>query len=406
MERMEEEVPESSYRSYLHFISKSPWDYTGVNDQLEIDLNIVMQQEQKKNKTPTGYIIDESSHVKKGCHSAGVARQYAGSVGKVENCQVGVYACLCNGDRVSLLNERLFLPQSWIDDVQRCEQAEIPEDDRVYKTKPQLALEMIDKDIQRGVVFDWVGGDGLYGHNYELCKGLDQRHLLFVLDVHKDQHIYLEKPNLSIPSRNGNRGKHPTCLKADKNSLRADEYINTLKKSDWQKVKIRKTAKGWLRAWIHIKELWVWDGQEEIVRKRTLIIRKPIGKKNEIKYSLSNGVITDYSAKNFAYFQAGRYWVERSFDDAKNELGMSDYQVRKWLGWHHHHVMVMMAMLFLLRERIENEEKYPLMSVRDARLLLIEMIKEDQILLHKRWMQMNKRHQKRQADIDRFYNSS
>lgn len=406
MERMEEEVSDSDYRSYQHFISNSHWDCRGVTGQMAGDLSAVMKKEQQKQQTPTGYIVDESSHVKSGQHSVGVARQYAGSVGKVENCQVGVYASLCNGERVGLVNERLFLPQQWIDDPQRCDKAKIPQEARVYKTKPELALEMIDEDIQRGIVFDWIGGDGLYGHNYELGKGLDERHLLFVLDIHKDQQIYLEEPIIDIPSRNGNRGRQPTCLKVNINSLRVDVYIKSLNPGDWQKVKIRKTTKGWLKAWIHIKKVWVWDGKEEKARKRTLIIRKTVGKKNEIKYSLSNGSIDEYSVKEFAYFQTQRYWVERSFDDAKNELGLSDYQVRKWLGWHHHHALVMMAMLFLLRERVENEEKYPLMSVRDARLLLIEMIKQDQILLHKRWIQMKKRHVKRQTDIDRYYNSS
>ena len=151
-----------------------------------------------------------------------------------------------------------------------------------------------------------------------------------------------------------------------------------------------------------------WDKEESHARKRTLIIQKSIpkqGEKVEIKYSLSNGTIEKYTIKEFAYFQAQRYWIERDLQNGKSELGMSDYQVRKWIGWHHHHAIVFMAMLFMLQEQIDHECDYPLMSLRDARILITTLIAqtmlENEPNMKRQLQLMNKRHRKRKLNIDR-----
>ena len=119
-----------------------------------------------------GCTVDEKAHLKKGTKSVGVARQYAGTSGKVDNCQVAVYLSLTAGKYSSLTNFRLFLPQQWIDNPARCQKAGIPKSERVFKTKPQLALEMIREHLKHGVQFDYVNGDGLYGNGFEFSKGL------------------------------------------------------------------------------------------------------------------------------------------------------------------------------------------------------------------------------------------
>ena len=162
MERMEEEIPESEYRAYQHFISNSNWDCEGLKKAVALECSQVLSSQKQKNNKPTGYIVDESSHLKKGKESVGVGRQYAGVIGKVDNCQVGVYSSLVNEKYASIINERLFLPESWTKDSERCKKTGIPQKFQKYKTKPQLALEMIKQDIKRGVEFDWIGGDGLY----------------------------------------------------------------------------------------------------------------------------------------------------------------------------------------------------------------------------------------------------
>jgi len=403
MERMEEEVPDSEYRAYQQFISNSKWDYVGLIQQIGIETSELMKANKIKTGKPTGLIVDESSHLKKGTESVGVSRQYAGTIGKVDNCQVGVYCSMVNDTKATLVNQRLFLPSAWTSDLDRCKAAGIPKENVVFKTKPELALEMFDELIGQGIEFDWIGGDGLYGHNTALCQGLEQRNLFYVLDVHKDELIYLKEPIFSIPQKKEGRGRTPEKLRADQPTIRLDKYLKTLNESDWTTETIRKTAKGWLRLKVHKASIWTWDGKSDQARRQTLIITQTTDGKNETKFGFSNGGLDEYSHQQYAYFQAQRYWVERTFQDAKGELGLSDYQVRKWISWHHHHALVMLACLYLLKVKIENEPDYPLISVRDARILLIIKIFGTKMDYEKRLSQMNNRHLIRQADIDRRY---
>lgn len=399
MERIDELNDKENYHAYHHFISESKWSARDVLDNLAGQVSSYMLSKKKASGTPTGYIIDESSHLKKGNSSVGVCRQYAGVIGKVDNCQIGVYASLCNGTEATLINEKLFLPKAWTEDPKRCEKAGIPEDEAIHRTKPQLALEMIDHDISKGVKFDWVGGDGLYGHNTEFTKGLDERGLMYLLDVHKDERVFLSETAIQKPTRTGNRGRPSTKLQADAETIRLDEYVKGLTKQDWSKVKVRKMAKGWLVLNVHVCKVWHWDGEEEQARPRTLVITRSRDKQKRTKYSFSNAAIEDYTLKDFAYFQSQRYWVERCFDDTKNEIGLSDYQVRKWVGWHHHHALVMLAAFFLLQERANHKNNYPLMSTRDARILIIAQMFGTDDLYQKIWRQMVNRHKARYKDI-------
>jgi len=414
MERIEEQSRNVlPYHQYQHFLTNSPWSSELLQRKLSNDLSGLLEKEKEKTGKPTGLLLDESSHLKKGKSSVGVARQYAGIIGKVENCQVGVYSSLCNGSRASLLDERLFLPKEWIEDKQRRTEGGIPEE-MTYKTKPELGLEMVKSAQENGVLFDWVGGDGLYGNNYELAVGLESLEVLFVLDIHKDQSIYTVEPIIFLPERKSSKGRPPSRYKTTEQAQRVDKYAQSLKATDWKEITIRKTTKGWLKAWIHCVSVWVWNKKEEKARQRTLVIQRVIREDNQItqvKYSLSNGTLEEYSVEEFAFFQAQRYWVERTFDDAKNELGLSDYQVRKWNAWHHHHAIVMLAMLFMLKEQIDKEKKYPLMSIADARKivlkLIIETIYPSKSPIEMEIERMNKRHRKRKKSIDwHFKNDS
>ncbi len=403
MERMEEHVNGSGYRRYQHFLSNSTWDPVPVCAQVARDMSGVCEGLKRQTGLPTGLLVDESATVKKGKASVGVGRQYAGVVGNVENCQVGVYASLCHDSSATLVNKRLFLPEAWADDSARCETAGIPKDTRRHQTKPQLALEMIDELDNLGLQWDWIGGDGLYGHSYELTTGLDERDLLYVLDVQKDERIYEEEPQIAVPPRTHTQGRTPTKRQADRKPIRLDRYCAKLSADMWKLVKIRKGEKGWLKRRIHVATVWVWNEEEDRARRRTLVISKTSGRKPKTKYSVSNGTLEDYTIQEYAYVQAQRYWVERCFDDAKNELGLSDYQVRKWLGWHHHHALVIMASLFLVKERLSQQETTPLMSLRDARLLMIARLFGTAEDVKTCLTQMRIRHEKRQKSTDWWY---
>jgi hypothetical protein len=169
----------------------------------------------------------------------------------------------------------------------------------------------------------------------------------FVVDVDKDQMVYLTKPEIYIPADENKRGRKQIRPVTDTVPVQVQDYIKTLRNPDFQKVNIRKGTKGWLKANVHIVQVWVRGQEEKQARERTLMIRKSTERKDEIKYSLSNFTVKSKTAQEFAYMQAQRFWIERAFEDQKGELGMSDYQIRKYIAWYHHQALVMLALLFV-----------------------------------------------------------
>ncbi len=404
IERMNEELELSgdSYQRVQQFITNSTWSATNLISEIALNTSSYYASQDDYRRRDVGYIIDESAHIKKGKHSVGVARQYAGIRGKVENCQTGVYASLVWNSHSTLINERLFLPASWTSDSERCEKAGIPEDKRTFKTKLELAHEMVKADVEAGVEFGWVGGDGLYGHGLELGNLLDNMGLTFLLDVHCNQQIYPLKPQLGVPESTSRRGPKPTKRRADDDPIRVDRYAQQRPSYEWQTVTVRDGTKGPLTLSMHATRVWLWDGKSDAVTERVLVISRNQAD-NKIKYSLSNADYLATPIERFAYMQAQRYWVERAFQEAKSELGMSDYQVRKWDAWHHHMALVMLSLSFIVKERILYKDDCPLLSCRDIRLMIIAMLLNDPAAVDKRIAQLEVRHEQRRRDIDRYY---
>ncbi len=403
IERMVEEVSGSEYESLQHFISNSPWDSEGLMLELAKNVSRKLQPYGK-----IGCTVDEKAHLKKGTKSGGVARQYAGTAGKVDNCQVAVYLSLTAGKYSSLTNFRLFLPQQWIDDPRRCQKAGIPKHKMVFKTKPQLGLDMIREHLDHGVQFDYVNGDGLYGNGFEFSKGLQSLSVNYVLDIHRDQQIYMQEPVISVPiAEEGKGGRKPSLPKSDILPITVEHYANFLPKSQFKEIRIRPTTKGWLTALIHVAMVWVWDKQsgDGCAIKQTLVIRKPLDKKDKMKYSLSNIPVNEQSVEEFAFMQAQRFWIERCFRDDSHDLGMSDYQVRTYKGFLNHMTLTCVALEWVLTERLENADAIPLLSVNDIRILIASEIRSrfDYDCDEKRGEQLEKRHKQRQKDINRYY---
>lgn len=407
IERMNEELELSGagYQRIQHFITHSTWSAEDLISQIARNTSDLYASQINYQISNVGYLIDESSYIKKGTHSIGVARQYAGVSGKVENSQVGVYVSLAWNSHSTLINERLYLPKSWISDPKRCDKAGVPEEKRTFKTKLELALEMVKADMEAGVEFGWVGGDGLYGHGLELGNALDNMGLTFLLDVHCNQLVYPFKPHLSRGENTAERGTPPTKWRADTDPRRVDVYAKQRAAYEWQTVTVRHGTKGPLILSMHVAPVWLWDGESDTLIKRVLVISRNQAD-NKIKYSLSNADFLTTPTYRFAYMQAQRYWVERAFQEAKSELGMSDYQVRKWNAWHHHIALVMLSLAFLVKERIRYKEEYPLLSCRDIRLMIIALLLNDPSAVERRIAQLEIRHEQRRMDIDRYYRMS
>jgi SRSO17 transposase len=394
MERMAEVVPDSDEQSFQNFISNSPWSARAILNQIGIDADSLFGGD-----PDTCLIIDETSFIKKGVMSVGVARQWCGRLGKVDNCQVGVFAALACRSHVTLIDTRLYLPEVWINDPDRCGNAGIPEEFIVYQKKSEQALDMIKHARINGIHFNWVGVDGGYGKEPDFLRSLDSIDVIFMADIHKDQRIYLENPEPTIPEPKSNRGRKPTKLKARTDPIRVDKWAAQQPEDAYAVIPIRESTQGTLSAYILHQRVWVWDGEEEEAHCWHLIVRREIDSPEEIKYSLSN-VSEETSIERLAFMQGQRFWVERALQDGKSECGLGEYQVRGWNGWHHHMTLVMMAMLFMLKRRLSNKDEYPLLSCSDIQTLLKHFLPRRDVTVEEVLRQMEVRHRKRQSSID------
>lgn len=396
IERITEITNEDS-QSFNHFISDSPWCPQELMNKVSKNVNRDLGDPKLQ-----ALNIDESSTKKAGKSSVGVSRQYNGNEGKRENSQTGVFASLGRDNLVCLTQAKLFLPDEWIEDAQRCKKAGIPKNEIVKKSKVDIAIEIIRNLDEQGIEYGWVAGDSLYGNGYKFGKALEELGKKFVLDVRSNQYIYLEKPEIRVKKRR--KIKEETKEKRFEvvngvKPTRVDAYVQTIEKQEYTLVHWRKGTKGWLRAMFCRKEIWVWDESLEQPEKRILLIRHDENKK---KYSLTN-FTKETPIEELAFMQGQRYWIERSFQDNKNELGMTDYQVRKYLAWHHHMALVMMAMHFVIKKRIENEETIPLLVVRDIRLQLISILINGSVRIEKEIINMITRHTQRKKDSERYF---
>ena len=391
MERMAERNPKADYQALQQFMTDSPWSAREVMDHVAQDANALIGDAQG-----TVLIIDESGIVKKGKNSVGVARQWIGNVGKVENGQVAVYGALANGSNYCLEDSRLYLPEVWTSDKKRLDKAKVPEAERTFKTKETLALEIVAHARRLGLKFAWVDADAGYGKSLGFTLALEQAGETFVVDIHKDQSIYLEEPQVEVPAYSG-RGRKPEKPKANPKPLRVDDLVLVQPENAWEKIAVREGTKGMIEYEYIFSRVWVYSEEHGTIRQWHLIIRRDIETKSDYKYSFSNAP-ANTAKQLLAYIQAQRYWVERSFEEGKQNCGMADYQHRKWQSWHHHMALVMMALLFMMMEKIENQDKTPLLTGRDITELLTfylqEPLTEEQL-----FKQINARHARRRRDI-------
>jgi SRSO17 transposase len=351
MERFGEDLPGVQYEDLQHFLSDSPWDeralwrWTGLEAARLLDGGL-----------DNALLIDESAFAKKGEKSAGVGRQHNGRLGKVENSQVGVFSVLSRGKRAALTGGRLYLPEDWVKDPRRCKAAGIPKSEQKFRTKNELAWELIEQAEADGVAFGWLGMDAAYGRDQGLLLKIVALGKSFVADVDFDQQVWTECPPGPCRPRN---------LK-ESGTQRVDALWEQGKKSS-RSIQIRSGENGRVRVKFWARRVWIWPPTSEIPFELWLLVSE--ARDGKVKYSLCHS-LQDLGWEELAARQGQRYFVERAFEDGKSELGMADYQVRKWKGWHHHMALVGAAMVFALGERQRVGHASPLTSVRDV----VEMV--------------------------------
>lgn len=361
MVQFEKVVPKSNHQSLQHFASNSPWGDEPVLDDVSQSVSGHIGDEQHG-----GLHIDESGFPKQGDDSVGVSRQYCGRLGKVDNCQVGVFLGYTSNNYRMLLDKRLYLPEEWIQDKERRQKCGVPEN-IVFQTKAQLGLELIHKAVERDIPFGWIGMDSHYGQQPWLLDELESEKLLYIADIPCDSRVWLELPQTEIPLRNGDRGRKPTKLRAKEHPIEVQRVASQLEQNQWHRMYVRDTERGQL--WSLLAFLRVYPVRDELPGIQTwLILRKDEGEQ-KLKYQYSNAPL-DTSLERLAEMSHSRYWMERAIQDAKGEAGLDEYELRSWRGWHHHMTMTILAMLFLLELQIDWKPKAPELTLQDVREIL------------------------------------
>ncbi|MBW3545864.1 MAG: IS701 family transposase [Bacteroidetes bacterium] len=344
---------EFDHQSVNHLLSESPWNYTEVLEELSFKARELFREEQE-----VALLVDEVGFRKKGKHSACVGRQYLGCIGKHDNGQVAVVAGLSQGSHYCPIDVQLFMPKKWEDDHERRKKAKIPDYIR-HRTKPQMALQMILGLKGRGLDFDYLGFDSLYGSSFELIESLNSEGVLFIGDVKENIRVYLEEPVFAVPEKpEGSFGRKFKRPVASQPSCLLNQYMDTLTlKDDFEQIAFRDGTKQKIRAHFHQRQVWLCTNKQKgTLLKLKLIIRKnPDG---EVKYSFCN--MHQDSLQQIAVRQGQRVFVERIFEEGKNEIGMGDYQVRSWDGFHKHMTLCFLAFYYVALQKVRYEEDVPL----------------------------------------------
>ncbi len=357
-------------RDLQHFIGQSPWPIEPV----------VARHQQLIADTlgdPEGVvIIDESGVVKHGDASVGVAAQYCGAVGKVANCQVGVYLGYASPKGYTLADGRLFLPAAWFDAAHAAVRAQCGVPEAVtFQTKPELALSLLQAAVRRGhLPFRWVAVDALYGDAPAFLEGVAALGKWYFAEVACSTLVWLERPEVERPVWRGRGRKplRPRLVAGTPAPQRVDAVLAALPPQAWTRHVIKEGSKGPIsgdfaclrvtvvRAGLPGQTVW-------------LVLRRNVDDPTVVKFYLSNAPLTTPLA-TLVRMSGVRWAIESSFAESKGEVGLDHYETRSWLGWHHHMVLVLLAHHFLVRLRVQLGGVAPALTVEQVRLLLASVL--------------------------------
>lgn len=325
-----------------HFMSNSPWPSRAVIAGVQEELKQWGELSQG-----AMLLLDESADDKAGDYSVGAGRQYNGRRGKVDNCQVGVFLSLAKGTFWTWVEGEVFLPEHWFsaEYADHRRRAGIPPE-RTFMTKIELGWQMIQRVRAQGVPFDAVACDTLYGQSSWLRDTLDQEHIEYYADVPANSQVYLSKPQLGIPqNKRGKTAKQERVLSPK--AYRVDQlrqHVDTR----WQTVEVRTSERGFVRHEFAVHR--VWTVRDDLrIREELLIIRRE-GKK--CTYTLSNAP-SQTPLEVLARRKSQRFFIERSNQDAKSELGWDEFQATKLLAWEHQLAMTILAAWFIAEIKLD-----------------------------------------------------
>ena len=320
-----------------HFVGAGAWDDEAVMAQLRCHVAEVMPDPEAV------LVVDPSGFPKKGTGSCGVARQWCGRLGKVENCQIGVFLAYVTAVGYAPLDRQLYLPEDWAEDANRREQTHVP-DEVIFQESWRIGLKLLDRSAA-DLPFGWIAGDDELGRASAFRAQLRHRHWRYVLDVPSNTTIR-DLDETPAPGR-----RRPPWH-------RVDTWAQAQPSSRWRRIVVGNGSKGpkvvrALEAWVQTKDEDGCVGP----RERLLVIRT-VDQEPQVWYTLSNAP-APVPLRQVVVAHSRRHGVEEVLQAGKGEVGLAHYEVRSWVGWHHHMTLSLLALWFLILEKGRLGEKNP-----------------------------------------------
>jgi SRSO17 transposase len=320
-----------------HFVGAGCWDDEAVMAELRHEVAEVLADPEAV------LVLDPSGFPKKGTASCGVNRQWCGRLGKVDNCQIGVFVAYVSARGWALVDRRLYLPEDWAADAERREQTHVPVD-IVFQETWRMGLELLDR-VRPTLPGGWIAGDDEFGRASAFRAALRQRRLRYVLDV---------PCNTTIRDLS----ERPAAGKRRPPWRRVDAWAQAQPASRWRKVRRGDGAKG--PRVVRVLEAWVQTKDEDgcVGPRERLVVIRTVDGPPQTWYTLSNAP-ADIPVAQVAHAHGRRHGVEEALQAGKGEVGLGHYEMRSWVGWHHHMTLSLLALWFLVREQQRLGKKNP-----------------------------------------------
>ncbi len=324
--QLAEQAGEKNPDGVQRLLNNALWDADAVRDDLR---EYVVQHLGEDNAV---LVVDETGFLKKGTKSVGVKRQYSGTAGRIENCQIGVFLAYASQSGHTLLDRELYLPKEWAENADRRTEAGVPEEVE-FATKPHLARKMLQRAFEANVPHKWVTADEIYGGDRRLRVWLEQQEQAFVLAVASNEALWCDIGR-------GLRQERAVAMAA------------TVSDDEWHRLSAGNGAKGpRLYDWARVAlERLTWLGEEEPRWEHWLLVRRSIEKPEELAYYVVFCPI-DTALQELVEVAGQRWTIEESFGITKDEVGIDEYEVRRWTNWYRHMTLAMLAQAYLVVTR-------------------------------------------------------
>ena len=318
-----------------HFVGESNWDHEPLM------MELARQVGDQLGRRDAVLVFDPSGFAKKGTESFGVQRQWCGRLGKVENCQVGIYMGYVSAEEHALVDVRLYIPKSWAKDRKRRKKCKVPKNIR-YKTRHQLALDMLD---QKGHVLPhaWIAGDDEMGRSSAFRRKLREKKERYLLAV--PSNTLVRDLDADPPVYGGHGAKPKTPF------VRVDKWRESLSEDAWETIEVRDGEKGPLQVKIVKCRVQAKTDRRRVGPEEVLVVIRSRDEGGKLKhdYHLSNAT-PETERKEFARVAKAEHRIEECIQRGKSEAGLGDYQVRSWPGWYHHQTLSLITAWFLVAE--------------------------------------------------------